>query len=126
MKLYTIIASMGLIGFCFSASAATVDNVAVYATERSQGSISIGAKNAYTKTFEVALAKLSGDSVDLSKVCLKAYSSENKEFKLDTVDQALSVGSLKEGKTVKGIAVFSSGDEAVLKATLVKISDECS
>ena len=70
-------------------------------------------------------AKLSGDSIDLSKLCLKAYSPDNKEFKLDTVDEKLSAGTLKEGELVKGIAVFASKNDAVFKAALVKISDDC-
>ena len=32
---------------------------------------------------------------------------------------------IDEGKPVKGIAVFSSENDAVFKAALVKISDEC-
>lgn len=125
MKTSTIIVSLALTGFCFAANAANTDNVAVYATEQSQGSVSIGGKDAYTKTFEVALAKLSGDSIDLTKLCLKAYSPDNKEFKLDTVDEKLGAGLLKEGEIVKGIAVFASENDAVFKAALVKISDAC-
>lgn len=125
MKTSIIIAFISLAGFCFDVNAATLNNFAVYATEQSQGSISIGDKNAYTKTFEVTLARLSGDSADLSKFCLKAYSPDNKEFKLDTVDKGLISGSLKEGHVVKGLAVFTSDDNAVFKAALVKISNDC-
>ena len=125
MKTSTIIASLALAGFCFAANAADLDDVAVYATEKSKGSVSIGSKNVYTKTFEVAIAKLSGGGTDLSKLCLKAYSPDNKEFKLDTVDEKLSSGSLKEGELIKGIAVFASENDAVLKAALVKASDAC-
>ncbi len=46
--------------------------------------------------------------MDLSKLCLKAYSPDKKEYKLDTVDEVLTSDSLKEGKPVKGIAVFAS------------------
>lgn len=125
MKVSAIIATLTLAGFSFAANASTPDNVAVYASQQSQGSTSMGDKTAYTKTFEVSLAKLSADTVDLSKLCLKAYSPDKKEFKLDTVDDALTSGYLKEGKPVKGIAVFSSENDAVFKAALVKISDEC-
>ncbi|WP_145577049.1 DUF4354 family protein [Yersinia mollaretii] len=125
MKVSAIITSLTLAGFCFAANASTPSNIAVYATEQSQGSISIGDKIAYTKTFEVSIAKLSADTVDLSKFCLKAYSPDKKEFKLDTVDEVLTSGSLKEGKPVKGIAVFASENDAVLNAALVKISDDC-
>jgi hypothetical protein len=123
MKVSAIFAFLTLAGFCFAANASTPSNVAVYATEQSQGSISIGDKTAYTKTFEVSLAKLSADTVDLSRLCLKVYSPDKKEYKLDTVDEVLTSGSLKE--PVKGIAVFASENDDVLKAALVKISDDC-
>ncbi|MFP2423389.1 DUF4354 family protein [Pseudescherichia vulneris] len=125
MKVSAIIASLTLTGFCFAANASLPGNIAVYATEQSQGSISIADKTAYTKTFEVSMANLSGNNIDLSKFCLKAYSPDKKEFKLDTVDEVLTSGSLKEGKPVKGIAVFASENEEVLKAALVKISNDC-
>jgi hypothetical protein len=114
-----------LAGSGFAANASTVGDIAVYATEKSQGSISIGTKDAYTKTFEIALAKLSGNDIDLSKTCLKAYAKNNQEFKLDTVDEALVSGVLKKGDMVKGIAVFADNNDAVLNAALVKISDNC-
>lgn len=125
MKVYAVILSLTLAGFCLAANASTLGNVAVYATEQSQGSVSIGDKTAYTKTFEVSIAELSADTVDLSKLCLKAYSPEKKEFKLDTVDEILTSGFLKAGKPVKGIAVFASENDAVLNAALIKISDDC-
>ncbi|MDR6367009.1 DUF4354 family protein [Enterobacter sp. SORGH_AS_0287] len=125
MKVSTVIVSLTLAGFCFAANASIPRNIAVYATEQSQGSISIADKTAYTKSFEVSIAKLSAENVDLSKLCLKAYSPDKKEFKLDTVDEVLTSGFLKEGKPVKGIAVFASENDEVLKAALVKISDDC-
>lgn len=125
MKFSAIIASLTLAFFCFASNASTSSNVAVYAIEKSQGSMSIGDKTAYTKTFEVSLAKLSSDTVDLSKLCLKAYSPDKKEYTLDTVDEVLTSGFLKEGKPVKGIAVFASESDGVLKAALIKISVDC-
>lgn len=125
MKFSTIITSLTLAGVCFAANASTPSNVAVYATEQSQGSISIGDKTAYTKTFEIVLAKLSTDTIDLSKLCLKAYSPDKKEYKLDTIDEVLTSGFLKEGKPIKGIAMFASENDDILKAALVKISDDC-
>ncbi|EIC84045.1 DUF4354 family protein [Serratia sp. M24T3] len=125
MKVYTIVLSLALSSICVGANATTLDNIGVYSTQESQGSVSIGSKNAYTKTFEVVLANLSGESVDISKLCLKAYSKDNKEFNLDTVDEKLTSGMLKYGKPVKGNAVFSSDNDEVLNAALVKISDDC-
>ncbi|WP_454267134.1 DUF4354 family protein [Serratia sp. 121840015-1] len=79
----------------------------------------------YTKTFEVSLAQLSADTTTLSKFCNKAYSPDKKEYKLDTVDEILTSCSLKEYKPVKGIAFFSSENNNVFKASLVKVSDDC-
>jgi hypothetical protein len=125
MKISIIATALVLAGSGFAANASTVGDIAVYATEKSQGSMSIGTKDAYTKTFEIALAKLSGNDIDLSKTCLKAYAKNNQEFKLDTVDEALVSGVLKKGDMVKGIAVFADNNDAVLNAVLVKISDNC-
>ncbi|WP_440799979.1 DUF4354 family protein [Serratia marcescens] len=126
MKFSTLIASFSLVGFCFAANAAVSDNLAIYATEKENGSMYIAGKSAYTKTFDVTVAKLPGGSdVDLSKLCLKAYSPDNKAFTLDTVDEELTTGTLKDGKMVKGTAVFASESEDILKAAMVKISDNC-
>jgi hypothetical protein len=49
MNVSAIFASLTLAGFCFAANASIPGNVAVYATEQSQGSISIGDKTALIK-----------------------------------------------------------------------------
>ncbi|MDX7988257.1 DUF4354 family protein [Xenorhabdus sp. 12] len=125
MKLYAVTAFFALVGFCFAANATTPDNIAVYSTEKSNGSVSTGSKYFYTKTFEVAIANLAGKDVDLSKLCLKAYSPDNKAFSLDTVDEKLSTGTLKNKAMTKGFAVFASENDSVFKAALVKLSDDC-
>ncbi|WP_339351510.1 DUF4354 family protein [Xenorhabdus koppenhoeferi] len=56
---------------------------------------------------------------------MKAYSSDKKEFRLDTVDEDLNQGTLKAGKSVIGIAVFAAENDVVYKATLIKISVDC-
>ncbi|VEB99709.1 Uncharacterised protein [Cedecea lapagei] len=125
MKAFAAISTLALASFSFSAAAAVPETIAVYATQKSDGSMSVGGKSAYTKTFEVMVANLSDKDVDLSKVCLKATAPDHKEFKLDTVDEDLTKGHLKAGKTVKGMAVFASEDAAVYRAALVTLSDEC-
>ncbi|WP_421226354.1 DUF4354 family protein [Aeromonas jandaei] len=125
MKTSIIIAFLALTGVCLAANAAPAANIAVYATEQAKGSISVGKNSVYTKSFEVTIIKLSADTIDLSNRCLRAYSLDGKEFNVDTVDEVLASGFLKEGKPVKGVAMFSSDSEAVLNATLVKISDNC-
>lgn len=52
-------------------------------------------------------------------------SPDHKEFKLDTVDEVLTSSSLKDDEPIKGIAVFASENDAVFKAALVKISNNC-
>ncbi|MGL9751931.1 MAG: DUF4354 family protein [Symbiopectobacterium sp.] len=125
MKVSMIVATLALAGFSFAANTSMPDNIAVYAAAQSNGSISVGNKLAYTKSFDVTVVKLFGDDVDLSKLCLKAYSPDNKMFRLDTVDEELTTGILKEGKSVKGIAMFASENAAVLDAAVVKITDDC-
>ncbi|NIF32830.1 DUF4354 family protein [Enterobacter sp. Cy-643] len=125
MKAFAVISTLALTSFCFSAAASVSDSLAVYATQKSTGSMSVGGKSAYTNTFDVALANLSDKDVDLSKVCLKATAPDHKEFKLDTVDEALVKGQLKAGKMAKGIAVFASEDAGVYKAGLITLSDDC-
>ena len=125
MKVLTLVSSLALAGFCFSAVAATPENIAVYATHKSTGSMSVGGKSAYTNTFEVMVANVSDKDIDLSKVCLKATAPDHKEFALDTVDEALSKGSLRAGKMAKGIAVFASEDAKVNDALLITLSAEC-
>lgn len=125
MKLFMMAASVFMVGICFTANASAPDNSAVYATEQSKGSVSIGGKDAYTKTFEVTVANVSDKDFDLSKLCLKAISPDHQEFKLDTVDKNLTEGMVKKGQHVKGAAVFSSDNAAVLQAALIKLTDDC-
>ncbi|BAE75781.1 hypothetical protein SGP2_0020 (plasmid) [Sodalis glossinidius str. 'morsitans'] len=58
-------------------------------------------------------------------MCLKAYNGHGKSFKLDTIDDTLTTEKLAPKKTLKGIAVFSSNDESVYDASMVKLSDDC-
>lgn len=125
MKHIIMAASVTMAFFCCAANAAVPDNVAVYSTEQSKGSVSIGGNDVYTKTFEVVVANLADKEIDLSKLCLKASSPDHQEFKLDTVDEKLTKGTVKQGQSVKGIALFSSDNAAVQQAALIKISDDC-
>lgn len=125
MKIFTIVASFFLASFSFVTNAAIPDNIAVLSTEKSSGSVSVGGKNLYTKTFEVSVVNLSSKDIELSEFCLLAYSLENKELKLDTVDEALAKGPIKEGGSVKGIVMFASESEDFNKTNIIKISDDC-
>lgn len=125
MNFLSIFISVALLGVSSAAYARAYDNVAIYSTEKANGSASFGASSVYTKTFDIILSNLTDNEVDLSKVCLKAYAPGNKELRLDTIDEALVSGILKKGQPVKGVAIFSSQDDAISKATLVKLSDNC-
>ncbi|KKI41554.1 DUF4354 family protein [Hafnia alvei] len=125
MKILPVITSLALTCISITACASSPQSIAVYSTEKSKGSISIGNNAIYTKAFEVSLANLSSEKADLSKLCLLAYSPDFKVFKLDTVDENLTSGSLSQQKTVKGIAIFSSDSNAVYDAHLIKISNDC-
>ncbi|ADP10411.1 DUF4354 family protein [Erwinia pyrifoliae] len=125
MKLIIMAASVAMAGFCFSANATVPDNAAVYSTEQSKGSISAGGKDTYTKTFAVVVANLSDKDVDLAKLCLRAIAPDHQEFKLDTVDEKLTKGTVKKGQRVKGVAVFASDNAAVHQAALIRLSDDC-
>ncbi|ADW76670.1 conserved hypothetical protein; putative exported protein (plasmid) [Rahnella aceris] len=125
MKTHTLALSFLLTIPCYAALAATPENVLVLSTQKVTGSLSVGAETVYTKTFDVTVANLSGKDIDLSTMCLKAYSQEKYEFKLDTVGGVLARGIVKAGQSVKSTAVFAAQDDAVYQATLVKITDEC-
>lgn len=97
----------------------------VYSSVKSDGSRTIGSQYTYIKTFNVALSNVSDDNIDLSELCLKAYTIDNEEFSIDSADDALTQGILVSGKQVKGIAVFSSDNPDILKSALVTISKHC-
>lgn len=125
MKVSHLIIASALSVCSLPVLAADTDSVAVYATQQQQGSASIGTHTFHTKDFSVSLANLSDKNIDLSKLCLQAFTPDGKIFKLDTVDEKLSVGILKPKASVKGLATFSSSDDSVYKASLVKITDKC-
>jgi hypothetical protein len=125
MKALHLTLAMGFGIFSLPALAGNAESVAVYSTQQEQGSAAIGSKVFYTKSFIVSVANISDKTLDLSKLCIQVFSSDGKAFKLDTVDEKLASGSLKPNVMVKGEAVFTSSDESVYKASLVKINDKC-
>lgn len=109
-----------------ASSVAAEDNIAVYATEKAKGTVSMGEKNTYTRTYDVSVANLTSNDIDLSKFCLKAIASgSHQEFKLDTLDETLVRGTLKMSNVASGIAVFASESDAIYQPVLVKISTHC-
>lgn len=114
-----------IFSFVGLAAAAAIDSVVVYSTQKNDGSTSIGAKSYYTKDFNVSIANLSDKEIDLSSLCLIAYSPDGKAFALDTVSDELAQKKLKPKAMVEGDAVFSSKDSSVYSAAMVKIADSC-
>lgn len=131
MKISTVISAFILTGLSFTANAIKIystsnpEDIMVYSSVKSDGSRTIGTQYTYIKTFNVALSNVSDDNIDLSKLCLKAYTIDNEEFNIDSADDVLSNGILASGKKVKGIAVFSSDNPNILKSALVTISKQC-
>lgn len=107
---------------CFNCFAC---DVAVHATQQSQGSVSIINKAYYTKKFDVSIVNLSESSIDLSSLSLVANSPDGKVFKLGTIDETLVSGNLEPMKIAKGIAVFTSEDDSVYFASMVKSNFDC-
>ncbi|MBS0960274.1 DUF4354 family protein [Acetobacter thailandicus] len=120
-----IIAASLFLGSVTSAYANAYDSISVYAIEKSHGSIATGSNTAYVKTYNITISNLSDTEADLSKICLKAYSAENKELRLDTVDANLVTGFLKKGQPATGTAIFASHDDIISKPVIVKLSDNC-
>lgn len=131
MKIPVVISAFILTGLSFTANAikiystANPENIMVYSNVKSDGSRTIGSQYTYIKIFDVALSNVSDDKIDLSGLCLKAYTIDNEEFNIDSADDALSNGILEGGKQVKGVSVFSSDNPNILKSTLVTISKFC-
>jgi hypothetical protein len=125
MKKIIPIAFMGISNICLGSIGANLNEVVIYATEQSRGSISIGSESAYTKIFLVTIANLSGKDIDLSALCLLAYAPDGDKFDLDTIDKELITGRLESKAIIKGVAAFASQNEKVFSATLVKESQNC-
>ncbi|MBJ2260379.1 MULTISPECIES: DUF4354 family protein [Pseudomonas] len=125
MKFSSIIAPITLSLIALTAHAKGLDHVIVVSTQKSSGTMSVGDKSAYTQSFDIFLGNLKGREIDLAGYCLKAYGIEGQEYKLDTVDEALTVGKLKVGAPVQGMAMFSSVDSGVYQPLMIKLSGRC-
>lgn len=105
--------------------ASKVGNILVYSSEQSNGSVSIGKRWAYTKNVEVNVINMSNSELDLSTVCFRSFSPEQKEFKLDTIDEKLTKGILKPKQIIRGSLMFASDKTSIHQSVLIKLSDEC-
>ena len=125
MKSLFIACTMLFSAACGAAVANAPANLLVYAQSKSEGSMWAGSKSAFTKTFDVSIANLTDQDIDLATLCLRAYASDTQSFGVDTVDDLLTKGWLKKGSTVSGVVVFSSGKRDVYQAAMVKVFHDC-
>lgn len=102
-----------------------LNGLVVYSSEESNGSVATNIKWGYTKNLLVAVGNMNNYAVDLSKLCFKAFSPENKQFELDTIDVKLVKGMLKSKEIIKGTIVFYSNETDIHKSVLIKISGNC-
>ncbi|EAO5056682.1 DUF4354 family protein [Salmonella enterica] len=106
-------------------AAATVNDIAIYAVEKSRSSMFIAEQVSYTKTFEVTLKNMSEEAISLSGICIKGVSSDGKEYVMSPVENNIMKGMLQPQKTVRGILSATGDNTAIHKIILVKPSDIC-
>lgn len=107
------------------AHATSVDNIAVYAVEKSRGSVSVADQNIYTKSFNVILKNLSEKDISLSDYCIKGVSPDGREFIMSPVKDDILKNTLQAHKTVQGIFSLHGDNISVQKTALLKLSDDC-
>ncbi|WP_425474551.1 DUF4354 family protein [Shewanella frigidimarina] len=110
----------------FSSHCLAIDNdIIVYSTQMEQGAAVIMGKVYYTKKFQVSIFNLSQKNIDLSSSCLKAYTSDNKVFDFNTVDNTLLIDTLEPMNITEGYVNFRFTDESIYFATVIKVDINC-
>lgn len=120
-----IVSSLGVLLAANVYAASPYDTVMVRASQGERSAISVGEQSFYVKSFNVEVLNVGPQVVDLAKVCFRAYDKEGKEFKVDTIDEALTTGSLKAQGHIKSFIEFASEDDAVFNAQIVKLTTQC-
>lgn len=105
--------------------AASVNDIAVYAVEKSRSSVFIAEQTSYTKNFEVTLKNMSEEAVSLSGLCIKGVSPDGKEYVMSPAGNDIMKGMLQPQKTVRGMLSAVGDNSAIHKITLAKPSDDC-
>lgn len=112
--------------FSFVANAEVpLDSAVLYSNQKDQGVVWTNGKTMYYKSFKASLLNVGVKDIELSGLCYKAYDAKGNSYELDTIDEKLSQGFLKSGKTVQGFYQFVSEDESVYGASLVKALLDC-
>lgn len=125
MKSNTLMTLMTAIFFSSTAHATPVDNIAVYAVEKSRGSVSVAEQNIYTKSFNIILKNLSERGIPLFDYCVKGISPDGREFIMSPVKDDILKKTLQAHKTVQGIFSLYGNDISIQKTALVRLSDDC-
>lgn len=120
-----IVSSLGVLLAANVYAASPYDTVMVRASQGERSAISVGDKSFYVKSFNVEVLNVGPQPVDLSKVCFKAYDKGGKEFKVDTIDEVLTTGTLKAQGHIKSFIEFASENDGVFDAQIVKLSSKC-
>lgn len=101
------------------------EGIGVNAIDRSIGAMTKAGTVAYFKSFDIAVTNATDAPVDLSSLCFTAQTIDGNVFNLDTVDEALTTGSLEAGASASGFASFASNSIEVRFATSVHVSGDC-
>ncbi|MCI4604634.1 DUF4354 family protein [Pseudomonas fluorescens] len=89
--------------FSFVANAEVpLDSAVLYSNQKDQGVVWTNGKTMYYKSFKASLLNVGVKDIELSGLCYKAYDAKGNSYELDTIDEKLSQGFLKSGKTVQG------------------------
>lgn len=107
------------------AHAAPSDSLMIIASPDSTQTTSTGSTTYYTRMFEVSLANVGQQPINLATGCFKAYDRRGTAYALDIVDEALVKGSLAPSKHKKGSMGFSSLQPEVYDADIVRFSTDC-
>lgn len=108
-----------------AAHAAPSDSLMIIASPDSTQTTTTGSTAYYTRLFDVSLANVGQQPINLAKGCFKAYDRRGTAYALDIVDEALVKGSLAPGKHKKGSMGFSSLQSEVYDADVVRFSTDC-
>lgn len=111
--------------FSFAAQATSVDKIAVYAVEKSRGSISVAEQSIYTKSFNIILENLSEKDISLRGYCIKGISPDGREFIMSPVKDDILKNTLQAHKTVQGTFSLHGNNISVQKTALVRLSNDC-
>lgn len=125
LKRNTLLTVIVSIFVSFSVRAISTENIAVYAVEKSQGSVSVADQNIYIKSFNVILKNLSGKDIPLFNYCIKGISPDGREFIMSPVKDDILKSTLQAHKTVQGIFSLHGNNISVQKTALIKLSDDC-